>query len=184
MWLLALLLVQQPVATLQKDVVTGAAADEVVFSAPRTGVTLKLKGNQLSSATINVGKYDGNNIRGNYKTLTVDIHWTNDRVSGMIGPGSQMNLKVRMTEEGIKVDGMYRGITSHFRIGYGIFDGRVGSCRYNLVAEKDTYEGTRTCDFNPNFTEPMSLKLPKKITSRPPAEVIAFIAVTFLGQRD
>src|SRR5690242_13176868 len=109
MWFLALLALQQPAP---KDVVTGAAGDEVIFSAPRTGVTLKLAGNTVSSANVNVSKYDGNNIRGNYKSQMVDIHWTDDRVSGMIGAGQQLNLKVRKTEEGIKVDGVFQGVTS------------------------------------------------------------------------
>jgi hypothetical protein len=181
MWLLAFLLLQQPAGEVKKDVVAGAPGDEVVFSAPRTGVTLKLKGNTVSSSSINVSKIEGNTLRGNYRTYTVDLHFSDDRVYGMVG-GTQLNLKVRMAEEGIKVDGTFKGVTSHFRVGYGVLDGRIGSCRYNLVAESDTYEGTRTCDGG--VPENVSLKFPKKLTQRPPSEFIAFLAVTMLGQRD
>jgi hypothetical protein len=185
MWLVAFLMLQQaPAGEVKKDVVAGAAGDELIFSAPRTGVTLKLKNNTVSSSTINVSKVDGNNMRGNYKGNTVDLHWNNDRVWGMIGSGTQMNLKVRNTEEGIKVDGTFQGVTSHFRIGYGILDGRIGSCRYNLVAQTDEYEGTRVCDNRNTFTENVTLKMPKKLTSRQPTEFIAWFAVAMLGQRD
>ena len=183
MWLVAFLLLQQPAGEVKKDVVAGTPGDEVVFSAPRVGITLKIKGDTVTGPTISVSKVDKDTLRGSYRANNVDLHWNDERVWGMIGGGTQMNLKVKKTEEGLKIDGTYQRVTSHFRIGYGILDGRIGSCRYDLIANDDnTYQGKRTCDGG--VPEEVTLRLPKKLTQRPTTEFIAWFAVAMLGQRD
>jgi hypothetical protein len=165
-----------------KDIVTGSAQDELSLNMPRTGVTLKITDQEMTGTLLQLGRYPGNVLRGRFKQEPAEIHWTDDRVTGQIGGGAPLNLKIRRTEEGLKIDGLYRGVQSHFRIGYGVFEGRISSCRYTLTAEKDEYTGERTCDHN--VTEPVTLRIPRKIASRSPGEIVAILAAAFLGQRE
>jgi hypothetical protein len=170
-----------PAAQVNRDVVASVPDDELVFGAPRTGVTLKINDDGVVGTLVQLGRGNGV-LRGRFKNEPAEIRWTDDRVTGQIGGGAPLNLKLRRTEEGLKVDGLFRGVTSHFRIGYGNLEGRIGGCRYLLSAEKDTYTGERTCDFG--VTEAVSLRIPRKLARRSQGELIATLAAVFLGQRE
>src|SRR5579884_3339898 len=96
-----------------KDIITTSGREDLVFGAPRTGVTLRVTDKNLAGPLVQLGRYD-KVLRGSYKQRTVEIQWSDDRVTGQIGAGAPLNLKIRHTEEGLKIDGMLNGITSHF----------------------------------------------------------------------
>jgi hypothetical protein len=177
--LLSLAFFAQMPAPPSPDLVSSVAGDQLTISAPRTGVTLRLTSSSLTGPNLQLGR-SGRQLRGRFRNQPIEVRWTDDRVSGQVGPGAPLNLQVQKTDQGLRVEGMFGGIRSHFTLGFGIFEGRVGRCDYHMVASGGPYEGERTCERG--VPERVTLSIPASLAQASPGELVAVLSAALLGQ--
>ncbi|QSQ20942.1 hypothetical protein JY651_37845 [Pyxidicoccus parkwayensis] len=130
---------------------------------PAVALTARVTKEGLSSPELQLGLTE-NALRGRAFGQPIDVTLKEDHVGG-IYRGGPVNLK--LTEEGdtLQAKGSFGGQITNFKVSPESITGTVGRCSYQLkaAAEKDRYQGTRSCGFG--IENPVNLSIPPAIAA-------------------
>lgn len=112
--------------------------------------SMRMEGDRAWGPAIELKRFDGA-YRGTVQGHVVDLHFTGDRVHGMVGAG---RFDLHVSTEGGKVhgQGLVNGHISTFDVDGEAIEGSFGSCAYDMKRknpETDEYVGYRSCAGNP-----------------------------------
>jgi hypothetical protein len=113
-------------------------------------------------------------IRGEAFHRPVEVKWSGEEVSGMIGR-TPVQLSVRRDGGELRASGLYQGQPSDLRISRRGIEGPIGQCSYSLKAQTGSYQGSRSCRHGPDGS--MVMKIPEALWSTSEAEQVALIAL-------
>lgn len=124
---------------------TGEGGELVVY-ANGSAQSLRMEGERAWGPSAELKRFDGA-YRGTLYGQYVDLHFTDDRVTGTVG-SSRVDLHV--SEEGGRVhgQGLLNGHISTFDVDGDVLEGSFGMCSYQMKRadkEKDDYRGWRSC---------------------------------------
>jgi hypothetical protein len=95
---------------------------------------------------VNLGRYDnGKAIRGTVYGQTLDLTVSDDKASGIWGPGPISVNLVPSSPEELKVQGLIAGRPSNFTATKQRIQGTIGFCAYDLGRSGEDYVGSRSC---------------------------------------
>ena len=110
---------------------------------------------------------------GTLGTRAVDLKVGVGDVDGAVG-SEPVHLTVSEQNGALRMAGMFAGQLGDLTLGKDELQGKVGGCSYDLKASGDAYSGNRACRAGPSAA---TVKIPASITSRPPAERAALLAL-------
>jgi hypothetical protein len=104
----------------------------------------------------------GDELRGVFEGSPVSLKLDEGamRITGLLGD-QPVDLRVRRTEVGCHVSGLFAGALSDYDVGKSELRGRIGKCSYELPWTEQGYQGQRQC--GDGRIEQVSLQEPQRM---------------------
>ncbi len=116
----------------------------------------------------------GSSLRGEAFNRPVDVQWSGDEVTGLIGR-TPVQLTVHREGNEIHARGLYEGRLSDLRVSRSEIEGPIGNCSYSLKASESGYQGFRSCTQSPE--SPTTVQVPGTLWQQPDTEQVALLAL-------
>ncbi len=118
---------------------------ELVVYANGSASSMRIEGARAWGPATELERFD-DAYRGTLQGLVVDLHFTGDRVHGMVG-STRNDFYVSTVDGKVHVQGLVNGRVSTFDVDADTIEGSFGNCSYEMKrkAETDDYFGYRSC---------------------------------------
>ncbi len=140
---------------------------------------MRIEGDRAWGPAVELKRF-GDAYRGTLQGLVVDLHFTHDRVHGMVG-STRNDFYVSTVDGKVHVQGLVNGRVSTFDVGAEAIAGSFGNCAYEMKRkpETDDYFGYRSCS---NGTFPSSrVSIPGYIRALPALDQATIYALLLAG---
>lgn len=159
---------------------TQRTGGELVVYANGEASSLRMVGERAWGPAAELQRFDGA-YRGTLQGQVVDLHFTGDRVHGMVG-STRNDFYVSSVDGKVHVQGLVNGHISTFEVDGETIEGTVGNCSYQMKRrgpESDDYLGYRSCSSN---TYPSSrVSIPEYIRALPALDQATLYALMLAG---
>ncbi|CAN5916371.1 hypothetical protein BH11MYX4_BH11MYX4_42930 [soil metagenome] len=153
---------------------------ELVVYANGEANSMRIEGDRAWGPAAELRRFD-DAYRGTLQGHVVDLHFTEDRVHGMVG-SSRLDLYVSTVDGKVHGQGLVNGHISTFDVDADAIEGSFGSCSYQMKRkgpESDDYLGYRSCS---GSTYPTSrVSIPDYIRALPAMEQATIYALLLAG---
>jgi hypothetical protein len=153
---------------------------ELVLWANGQANSVRVEGDRAWGPAAELKRYD-DAYRGMLQGHTVDIHFTDDRVHGLIG-SSRLDFYVSTVDGKVHGQGLVNGRISTFDVDGESIEGSFGNCGYSMKRknpESDDYTGFRSCS---GGSYPATVvKIPDYIRALPANEQATLYALILQG---
>lgn len=156
-----------------------APGGELVVYANGNASSVRIEGTRAWGPTAELRRFD-DTYRGTLQGQVVDLHFTDDRVHGMVG-SSKVDLHVSTVDGKVHGQGLLNGHLSTFDVDGEAIVGSFGSCAYDMKRkspESDDYVGYRSCG---EVIPASRVTIPEYIRALPPLEQATLYALLLQG---
>ena len=153
---------------------------ELVVYANGEANSLRLEGDRAWGPAAELKRFDGA-YRGTLQGHVVDLHFTDDRVHGMVG-SSRLDLHVSGDDGKVHGQGLLNGRISTFDVDADTIEGSFGNCSYQMqrkAPDSDDYFGYRSCSGSTYPTTRVSI--PENIRALPAMDQATLYALLLAG---
>lgn len=157
----------------------GPSTDLVIY-ANGTANSMRMEGDRAWGPATELKRFE-DAYRGTLQGHVVDLHFTDDRIHGMVG-ASRFDLYVTTVDGKVHGQGLLNGHISTFDVDGDVIEGSFGSCAYQMKRkspESDDYLGYRSCS---GAIYPTSrVTIPEYIRALPPMDQATLYALLLAG---
>lgn len=142
--------------------------------------SMRIDGDRAWGPAAELKRFD-DAYRGTLQGHVVDLHFTADRVHGMVG-STRNDFYVSTVDGKVHVQGLVNGHISTFDVDAEAIEGSFGNCAYQMKRkspETDDYFGYRSCSSN---TYPSSrVSIPESVRALPALDQATLYALLLAG---
>jgi hypothetical protein len=153
---------------------------ELIVWANGQASSVRIEGTRAWGPTAEIKRFD-DAYRGTLQGHVVDLHFTDDRVHGMVG-SSRLDLYVSTVDGKVHGQGLLNNRISQFDVDGEIIEGSFGNCAYQMKRkspESDDYLGYRSC--SGGIVPASVVTIPEYVRALPALEQATLYALMLQG---